>query len=446
VLIKNDNKLSFDDRKRDKAGYKKVVGLNRRRLLERTAIVWLVLQLLVLACALVFSGINPVAVIGALCIAVAAWVLLASRQGISVYLLGSVLLLSIALPIMVVSYASGGIHSPFLIIILFFPVAAFMMVSRRIGWIATFLVGVFFLYLGALEEFGTAKPAIELGSTELVVARTISFVVVMFCISGIGWYYSKLFDRFYLSLKKSNAELIQTAEYKSQFLSSMSHEFRTPLNAIIGFSRRLHRTLQGALSDKDLKGLEAITRNGETMQILVNDVLDMAKIESGEISVSRKVANIRELVKSLVYEFSVSAEQKQLTLNYHVACAEAEVQVYTDVGLLKKILANLVSNAIKYTEQGHVGIHVHCEQSPLPFLVIDINDTGRGIAKEDIPRLFLRFSKVERDVRSNIVGAGLGLALSYELLKILKAEIQVDSVLGEGSTFSVRLPLKEAIP
>ncbi len=421
----------------EKAGYRKQVGVNRRKLLERTAIVWMFLQLLVYSGRLIVAGFESSSFIAGSCLIVTAGVILLSHRDFSARKLSLLLLLSITVPIMALSYFYGGVHSPFLILIIFIPVAAFMLVSRPAGWLATIVVCVYFIILGGLDLLAYDWPAHELNNSQLSISTTVSFVLVMCCISGIGWYYSRLYDAFYFSVKRSNEELKRTAQYKSQFLANMSHEFRTPLNSIIGFSRRLERNLKDKLEQRDINGLQAILRNGESMQVLVNDVLNMAKIESGEVHVKLEDVDVSKLIHPVVTNYKEIAEQKNIVLDFVLGKSHCDFRYRTDAEKLMLVLSNLVSNAVKYTDQG--SIRVSLEEQVESYVIV-VSDTGMGIAKEDIATLFNQFSRAKSVVRSNIVGSGLGLALSSEMVKLLKGRISVESELGKGTSFSVFLP------
>ncbi|SMF23260.1 Signal transduction histidine kinase [Alteromonadaceae bacterium Bs31] len=424
-----------------KAGYKQEVGVNRRKLLERTATVWMLLQLFVYSCRLMVTGLEGASLIAAACLITTAAVLLLSRRGFSARILSKVLLLSITLPIMALSYYYDGIHSPFLILIVFIPVAAFMLVSRPAGWVATAIVCTYFVVLGLLDLRGYPWPIHDLDTQQLSIATTASFVLVMCCISGIGWYYSRMYDAFYFSMKRSNQELKRTAQYKSQFLSNMSHEFRTPLNSIIGFSRRLERNLREKLDERDINGLQAILRNGENMQVLVDDVLDMAKIEAGEVSAKLEQVDVSKTVRQVVTNFKDKAQEKGLTLGLELGQSCCQFRYKTDAEKLSQVLTNLLSNAVKYTDDGSIVLSLG-EKSDRPGIyVISVTDTGRGICEQDIGSLFNQFSRSKTVERSNIVGSGLGLALTNELVKLLHGKITVDSDMGKGTTFSVYLPV-----
>jgi len=423
-----------------KSQYRKVVGSNRRRLIERTAVAWLIIQLLVFCGRVWLLGVEAGGLISVGGLIITLSVIVASRRQVSTRVLSLVLLFSIALPIMALSYAYGGIHSPFLILLLFFPVATFMMVSRLMGWWATLFVCCFFVGLSALELMASTSLNTALTPFMEVIVRCVSFVLAIVCISGAGWYYSRMFDKMYLSIKKSNEELHRVAEYKTQFLANMSHEFRTPLNAIIGFSRRLQRNLKPVLSEKDAKGLAAVLRNGEMMQVLVNEVLEMANIETGDVELDIRETEVSAVIRTVLEAFTKDAREKKLDLTLVSPNDRTEVWCSTDGEKLGQILTNLISNAIKYTDEGSVIVTL--DRTLEEELVIVITDSGSGIADEDLPRLFDQFSRARKVERSSILGAGLGLALTAELVKLLQAQIFVKSEVGVGSVFTVVLPSK----
>ncbi len=417
-----------------------MVGVNRKRLLERTAAVWLFLLVSIFVVDLILTGFVRSLLLD-VCIAVTAGVIIAIHRGVPPRILAVMLLLGITIPILALSYFYGGIHSPFLILIIFIPVAAFMLVSRPAGWIFTLLVCLYFVFLGLAPMLNVTLPQNDMGQIRETLARMGSFILVLCGISSIGWYYSRLYDRFYFSLKESNLELTNIAEYKSQFLASMSHEFRTPLNAIIGFSRRLLRSFGGELTNKDKTGLEAILRNGEMMQVLVNDVLEMARIENGNVHVHLSDCDLLVLVRHVLSEFEMHADAKQLVLQCNEGSSPVTCAFNTDADIVKKILRQLIANAIKYTEQGKVNVILYDESEKHQRVKIDVVDTGSGIEESEMEYLFDRFSRGRSRVRSEKPGTGLGLAITAELVEMLGGQVEATSRHGEGSRFSVILPV-----
>ncbi|NLE89210.1 MAG: hypothetical protein GX607_22730 [Myxococcales bacterium] len=224
---------------------------------------------------------------------------------------------------------------------------------------------------------------------------------------------------------------------KSAFLATMSHELRTPLNSIIGFSGILEQGLAGPLNAEQTKQLGMVRRSAAHLLALINDVLDLSKIEAGQLQLFVEEFDAREVVEKAVALVQPQADAKGIEL-----CAV----IGQDVGSLEsdrrrveQILLNLLSNALKFTEHGQVRVEVTRSSHGLRFAV---TDTGLGIAPDDLPRLFLPFSQVDAGLDRRHEGTGLGLSICKRLVERLGGTIEVTSARGEGSTFCFDLPLR----
>jgi PAS domain S-box-containing protein len=226
---------------------------------------------------------------------------------------------------------------------------------------------------------------------------------------------------------------------KTLFLANMSHELRTPLNAILGFSRLLAEG-EGA-SGKQLPELRIIGRSGEHLLDLINAVLDMSKIEAGSIALENAPTDLRDLVIEVTNMMRSRADEKGLKLLVHQSSAFPG-GVCIDRTKLRQILINLVGNAIKYTERGQVALHLDAERAPSLRLILEVADTGIGIAAEERERIFHPFFQAVRHAG----GTGLGLAITQQYVSIMGGTIHVDSALGRGSRFRVVLPAADAEP
>ncbi|TVZ40679.1 signal transduction histidine kinase [Alteromonadaceae bacterium 2753L.S.0a.02] len=424
-----------------KSGYKKVVGVNRRRLLLRTAFVWLVFQVVFYLVHIGITSDVSISWIASCSLILTALIVIAAQRNFATRWLGITLMLVVFISLGNFSFEYGGLDSPFIIFQLFVPVATFMLVSRPAGWVATAIICSYFAVLGLLDVFNVRWSHHALAAPYSQFLQTLALILVMVCISGIGWYYSRLYDRFYFSLKKTNEDLQRTADYKSEFLSSMSHEFRTPLNAIIGFSRRLSRKGNEVLSERDIRSLEAILRNGELMESLVSNVLHMASIDSGDITINPEKTDIFRLIKQSINDYQPQADAKNIELRF-ITCdkldAEGRVlEANIDSEKLRRVIGALLSNAVKYTEQGYVQVSLDYGED---WFEIQVRDTGKGVTKEDIPLMFDRFKRLAEQDRSANIGTGLGLAISLELVKLAGGELSASSQLGEGSVFILRQP------
>nr|WP_284694499.1 ATP-binding protein [Geomonas sp. Red32] len=221
---------------------------------------------------------------------------------------------------------------------------------------------------------------------------------------------------------------------KSAFLATMSHELRTPLNSIIGFTGILQQGLSGPVNGEQGKQLVMVRKSAEHLLSLISDILDISKIEAGELQVDREPLALEESIRKVVQTVRPLAEKKGLELSVEVG----ELPPLTaDVRRVEQILLNLLSNAIKFTEQG--GISVRCGREG-DFCVTSVTDTGIGISPEQMERLFQPFHQVDTGLSRKYEGTGLGLSISKRLVELMGGSIQVESRQGEGSTFSFLLP------
>ena len=229
---------------------------------------------------------------------------------------------------------------------------------------------------------------------------------------------------------------------KSQFLAKMSHELRTPLNAILGFTQVMNKN--STLSVQQREHLAIINRSGEHLLTLINDVLDMSKIESGTITLNQDSFDLLKMLKSLEEMFQLKANSKGVELEF-ILPNNLPQYVCTDQSKLRQILVNLLDNAIKFTQAGQVILEIDkvlSEDDSNPILSLSVADTGSGIAPEELDKLFDPFSQTETG-RKSMEGTGLGLPISQQFVRMLGGEINVVSVVGEGSNFSFAIPIQE---
>ncbi|MCE5202867.1 MAG: PAS domain-containing protein [Actinomycetia bacterium] len=237
-------------------------------------------------------------------------------------------------------------------------------------------------------------------------------------------------------LERLNAELVKASNAKNEFLASMSHELRTPLNSVIGFSDLMLSGMVGKLTPEQLKQIGMINSSGKHLLDLINGVLDLSKIEAGQLKLDSVPVDVHRLVLGTVATLGPLAEAKGLVLSAEVddECGT----VVSDETRLRQVLINLAGNAIKFTDEGSVTVRAKCVSDEL---VIDVIDTGRGISAVDLPRIFDEFYRGADAVASSAEGTGLGLAVSRGFIEQLGGRIAVTSTPGEGSTFSIHLPL-----
>ena len=237
-----------------------------------------------------------------------------------------------------------------------------------------------------------------------------------------------------LNIAKDTAEKANRA--KSDFLSSMSHEIRTPLNAIVGFSECIINA--DSLEEAKDNANDVITASNTLLEI-VNGILDISKIEAGKLELIENDYDTQKLFNDVIKLIRVRIGDKPL--DFRVSIAEDLPPVlYGDHGNVKKILINLLTNAVKYTDNGYINLNVKCVKTEqICRLIVSVKDTGRGIKKEDIAKLFTKFQRVDEDRNTTIEGTGLGLAITKQLVQMMNGNIVVNSVYGEGSEFTVAI-------
>jgi PAS domain S-box-containing protein len=245
--------------------------------------------------------------------------------------------------------------------------------------------------------------------------------------------------RFEQTLKQSNVDLEKASLAKDRFLASMSHELRTPLNAVIGFTGTLLMKLPGPLTDDQESQLRTVQTSARQLLSLINDLLDLAKIESGKVEVHFESVSCRSVIDEVASALSPLAAAKGLI--FEVTPAAEDFAIQTDRRALGQILLNLTNNAIKFTEAGRVSLDVAQRLvDGKARTEIRIRDTGAGIPPEAKARLFQAFEQIESTTSRRHEGTGLGLYLSQKLASLLGGAITCDSALGRGSTFTVVLP------
>jgi PAS domain S-box-containing protein len=237
---------------------------------------------------------------------------------------------------------------------------------------------------------------------------------------------------------KQNAQLLQASRFKSEFLANMSHELRTPLNAVLGFTGTLLMELPGPLNADQKNQLQIVRASGNHLLALINEILDLAKVESGSTEIMLKPTCCQTLIVDVTESLMPLAQQKQIAIELDMP--ELPIEIHTDGGLLKKILINLVGNAIKFTEVGVVKVQLRHSTDLLgSHACIEVTDTGIGIRQEDLGKLFLPFSQIETGLSRRFEGTGLGLNMSKKYADLVGATLTVTSDYGQGSTFSVSL-------
>ena len=236
--------------------------------------------------------------------------------------------------------------------------------------------------------------------------------------------------------KRYEQSLQQANRAKSVFLANMSHEIRTPMNAILGFSQLMLRDQD--LTPRQCQYLGTINRSGEHLLALINDILEMSKIEAGRTTLNPSTFDLPVLLKDLEMMFRVRTDEKKLSFSVEMI-GDVPQYIVTDINKLRQVFINVLGNAVKFTEQGGIGLRVRADREGAtgPFLRVEIEDTGPGISPDDQDKLFRHFEQTKTGQQAG-TGTGLGLAISREFVRLMGGDITVSSQVGKGSVFVIR--------
>jgi signal transduction histidine kinase/ActR/RegA family two-component response regulator len=286
----------------------------------------------------------------------------------------------------------------------------------------------------------------NMGVTQ-VMSSFASYTVVMLIVFTVPFLFDSLFRQAYkasaqrnLELEENRKELLRTLALREQFISTVSHELRTPMNAILGFNNLLlSRTTD---NPQALKILNHTRQSADHLLTVINDVLDYSQLQAGKIKVQSETFALRDTVHSAFDLFAQRVES--MHLNYTCTIDDTVPQwVYADRHRLMQVLVNLLGNAIKFTHQGHVTLHVR--QQPL-CVHFSVRDSGIGISQAQQPKIFQRFAQAEDNIQSRYGGNGLGLSITQRLVEIMGGHVGFESKPDVGSIFWFTLPLVEVAP
>jgi signal transduction histidine kinase len=311
--------------------------------------------------------------------------------------------------------------------------------------------------LSALGDFPLREPALEAGFRSLLVVPLVgvegvlgALVVLRHAAGGFSHNTIGLMQifadqsvlamhnaRLFKEVEEKGRQLAIASEHKSQFFANMSHELRTPLNAVLGYTELLADGLYGEIPERAKHVLQRVQINGTHLLALINDVLDLSKIDAGELRLELEEYSLGNLIETVVAQAGSLAEAKRLSLANNVA--DGLPKGAGDERRLSQVLLNIVSNAIKFTEHGSVTISA---SSANGMFEIAIRDTGPGIAPEDQARIFQAFQQVDNSNTRKKGGTGLGLSISRRLIEMHGGTIEVESTVGVGSAFYVRVPVR----
>ena len=236
-------------------------------------------------------------------------------------------------------------------------------------------------------------------------------------------------------LRRLNQQLELASRHKSEFLANMSHELRTPMNAIIGFTKLVMRRSKEQLPQKQYENLQKSLSSAEHLLTLINQILDLSKIEAGRLEVHPERFRLDTLIGECIRTVEPMIKQEDVALSSNVA--DTLQELFSDRDKLKQIVLNLLSNAIKFTERGRICLEAKSDKE---WIAIDVADTGPGIARDKFDFIFEEFRQIDGGATRPRGGTGLGLSISRHLARLLGGEIFVDSIVGQGSTFTIRVP------
>ena len=249
---------------------------------------------------------------------------------------------------------------------------------------------------------------------------------------------NKQLDAKIAELSERNIELFRANKIKSEFLANVSHEFRTPLNAILGFAEILREKPELLKKDKGRRYTENIIEGGKNLMNMINDLLNLAKAEAGKIELRIEKTSIPQLCKAAAGSFSALTKRKKIKVK--LTADDNIPVVMTDAGKVQQILYNFLSNSVKFTpENGRIEIRAHMQGEQM--VRIAVSDTGCGIAEVDKEKIFEKFSQADGSLTRRTAGSGLGLAISKELAAMLAGTIGMESELDKGSTFWLDIPV-----
>ena len=329
------------------------------------------------------------------------------------------------------AYYTGGFTSNILIWLSILPMIAGIICGKKgialWSFLSAFIVSLYLI----MEKSGFTFPHLITDDGLIISQALLTF----------GWIFlnSIIILVYIMLVEKNEKSLEQANNAKSEFLANMSHELRTPLNAIIGYSELVTEELKDSSNNSSIKDIDRIHSAGLHLLDLINDILDLSKIEAGKIELNYENVNIIELITE-----SVTLIQPLISKNHNILDTHYSRDIgyiSTDKTKLKQILYNLLSNAAKFTENGKIDLNIYKEFSNSDVLVISVRDTGIGIAEEHLNKIFHKFTQTDSSRRSIIEGTGLGLSISKSYCEMLGGKITVKSKPDNGTTFTVELPL-----
>ena len=371
-------------------------------------------------------------------------ILLAFRFGLCPGQCGNLLVALVLGVFTALALVTGGPAAPVAPWFALLPVVAILVTSARCGVLWTLLALLTASALFAAREQGVDFPAPFTASTLRVLQWGGLMRLVLF-LAGLTLVYKFIELRQRAALKSAMLAAQAAARVKSEFLANMSHEIRTPLTAILGYTELLRESREQPLEASRIchvDALDTIHRNGEHLLQVLNDILDFSKYEAGHLEMELSFASPRQIVADVLELFAARAAAKDLRLESRCD-AELPSAIEIDPTRLRQVLANLVGNAVKFTESGAVYVQARWDGAPAGagHIVFAVRDTGIGMTQQELSRLFQPFTQADGSTSRRYGGTGLGLAISRRLAELMGGTIEATSEPGQGSTFTVSLPV-----
>jgi signal transduction histidine kinase len=242
-------------------------------------------------------------------------------------------------------------------------------------------------------------------------------------------------------LAEARRQLREADKLKSEFIATVSHELRTPLNSIIGFAKLLLKQKIGPLNSIQQTDISVIYDSAQHLLSLVNDILDLSKIEAGKIRLDPAWVSVEEIIVGVMASTIILIDGKPIELRDEI---EPNLpKLFVDRGRIRQVAINILSNAAKFTDAGSITMRIRkTSKNEQDFICFSVKDTGIGIAPEDMDKVFEAFRQIDSSVARRAEGTGLGMPISYRLISLHGGELWVESQLGQGSTFSFTIPLQ----
>ena len=353
---------------------------------------------------------------------------------------GLTALITLFAVVTIITYTKGGLAAPGLSWFVVLPVVARAHCSSRTAVYVAAAALLVVLGFALLDTYGLPVPPPPVG-TALAIKRVVAICAGSILCAGLVYMNGVFEEEAQQALVAMRDSATQASRAKSLFVANVSHEIRTPMTAILGYTDVLAEP--GLEESERREAIETLRRNGHQLLALINDMLDLSKIEAGGLEVrSREVSPI-SVVQQVVALLRDRARAKGLALELELA-ADLPATLWTDAVRLQQILVNLIGNAVKFTEQGGIRVAVSADSAGgLRRVRFDVIDSGIGIAPADRERIFEPFSQVDATESRRYGGTGLGLAISRRLAERLDGELALASERGRGSTFSLILPVRE---